>query len=172
MSLKNIKSNSQAKSGFTIVELLIVVVVIAILAAITIVSYNGITSRANASSAQATAASLQKKVELYAADGPTSQYPKTIADLSSTAVPNVTSKSYYLPTTGSVNVTANAGANPTSSNGTNTVRYQGCGVFSSGLSSANLTTVNGAIISWYDFQNNGAIKTVLVGDTSGSCATS
>ncbi|HWT40310.1 MAG TPA: prepilin-type N-terminal cleavage/methylation domain-containing protein [Dongiaceae bacterium] len=34
------------QSGFTIVELLIVVVVIAILAAITIVSYNGITSRA------------------------------------------------------------------------------------------------------------------------------
>jgi prepilin-type N-terminal cleavage/methylation domain-containing protein len=34
--------------GFTIVELLIVVVVIAILAAITIVSYNGITNRANA----------------------------------------------------------------------------------------------------------------------------
>ena len=35
-----------ARQGFTIVELLIVVVVIAILAAITIVSYNGITARA------------------------------------------------------------------------------------------------------------------------------
>lgn len=42
----------QSRSGFTIVELLIVVVVIAILAAITIVSYNGITTRAeNASRA-------------------------------------------------------------------------------------------------------------------------
>lgn len=38
-------SKNQARSlGFTVVELLIVVVVIAILAAITIVSYNGITS--------------------------------------------------------------------------------------------------------------------------------
>ena len=35
------------QKGFTIVELLIVVVVIAILAAITIVSYNGITNKAN-----------------------------------------------------------------------------------------------------------------------------
>ncbi|NCO10935.1 prepilin-type N-terminal cleavage/methylation domain-containing protein, partial [Candidatus Saccharibacteria bacterium] len=33
-------------NGFTIVELLIVVVVIAILAAITLVSYNGITGQA------------------------------------------------------------------------------------------------------------------------------
>jgi prepilin-type N-terminal cleavage/methylation domain-containing protein len=40
---------NQKTAGFTIVELLIVVVVIAILAAITIVSYNGITARANES---------------------------------------------------------------------------------------------------------------------------
>ena len=38
--------NRGQRSGFTIVELLIVVVVIAILAAITIVSYNGITRQA------------------------------------------------------------------------------------------------------------------------------
>lgn len=40
------------KNGFTIVELLIVVVVIAILAAITIVSFNGIQNRANDTSVQ------------------------------------------------------------------------------------------------------------------------
>jgi len=39
----------QKQSGFTIVELLIVVVVIAILAAITIVAYNGIQNRAKSS---------------------------------------------------------------------------------------------------------------------------
>lgn len=38
----------QRKSGFTIVELLIVVVVIAILAAITVVAYNGVQQRAKA----------------------------------------------------------------------------------------------------------------------------
>jgi len=42
-SISNIK---RLKYGFTIVELLIVVVVIAILASITVVSYNGITERA------------------------------------------------------------------------------------------------------------------------------
>lgn len=41
-SISNIK---RLKSGFTIVELLVVVVVIAILASITVVSYNGITER-------------------------------------------------------------------------------------------------------------------------------
>lgn len=44
-----------AKRGFTIVELLIVIVVIAILAAITVVAYNGIQNRARASGAQAAA---------------------------------------------------------------------------------------------------------------------
>jgi len=46
--------------GFTIVELLIVVVVIAILAAITIVSYNGITQRAKDASVKNDAASASQ----------------------------------------------------------------------------------------------------------------
>lgn len=41
--------NKTFQRGFTIVELLIVIVVIAILTAITVVSYNGITHRANSS---------------------------------------------------------------------------------------------------------------------------
>lgn len=45
------KAWAQKQPGFTIVELLIVVVIIAILAAITIVSYNGISNRAKESSA-------------------------------------------------------------------------------------------------------------------------
>ncbi|QQS22037.1 prepilin-type N-terminal cleavage/methylation domain-containing protein [Candidatus Saccharibacteria bacterium] len=49
--------------GFTIVELLIVVVIIAILAAITIVAYNGIQNRAKTSAGQQTANSIVKKFE-------------------------------------------------------------------------------------------------------------
>ncbi len=52
-------------TGFTIVELLIVIVVIGILAAITIVAYNGITARANASAAQAALTQLGTQAETY-----------------------------------------------------------------------------------------------------------
>lgn len=51
----------QPGRGFTIVELLIVVVVIAILATITIVSYNGITENARISSAKAFATQVYKR---------------------------------------------------------------------------------------------------------------
>ena len=53
--------NKQGR-GFTIVELLIVIVVIAILAAITIVAYNGIQSSARNSKAKADIANLAKAV--------------------------------------------------------------------------------------------------------------
>lgn len=54
-----------AKKGFTIVELLIVVLVIAILAAITIVSYNGITARAQNSNLQSVITQLQRALEVH-----------------------------------------------------------------------------------------------------------
>lgn len=50
------------RSGFTIVELLIVVVVIAILASITIVSYNGIQERAKVSSANSDLVYIKKAI--------------------------------------------------------------------------------------------------------------
>jgi len=59
---------AKQKSGFTIVELLIVIVVIAILAAITIVAYNGIQNRAKSSAAQSTAAQAAKKLAIWQVD--------------------------------------------------------------------------------------------------------
>jgi prepilin-type N-terminal cleavage/methylation domain-containing protein len=67
------------RAGFTIVELLIVVVVIAILAAITIVAYSGIRDRAVASQLQSALEQANKKVLLYAVQN-AEQYPSTLAD--------------------------------------------------------------------------------------------
>ena len=70
----NIK-NLQKESGFTIVELLIVIVVIGILAAITIVAYNGVQNRARTTEAQTSAKEVQNKVEVFAADAGNGVYP-------------------------------------------------------------------------------------------------
>ena len=54
---------NQKQSGFTIVELLIVIVVIGILAAITIVAYNGIQTRAeNAKTINGVAAIARSRI--------------------------------------------------------------------------------------------------------------
>lgn len=52
-------------SGFTIVELLIVVVVIAILATITIISYNGIQQRAQNSTVLLSVSNWEKSIKMY-----------------------------------------------------------------------------------------------------------
>lgn len=59
--------------GFTIVELLIVIVVIGILAAITIVAYNGVQVKARDSTRISKVKSISKAIELYHADN--GQYP-------------------------------------------------------------------------------------------------
>ena len=58
----------KSRSGFTIVELLIVIVVIAILATISIVAYNGIKTRAENNKTIAAATAYYKAMKLYEVD--------------------------------------------------------------------------------------------------------
>jgi len=66
------------KKGFTIVELLVVIVVIGILASITIISYTGFTARANAALAQSDLSNMSRTIEMYKIDY--GQYPAQTSD--------------------------------------------------------------------------------------------
>lgn len=70
---------STNQRGFTIVELLIVIVIIAILAAITIITYTGITNRANDSAIQSDLTASAKNVEVYKLDN--GNYPASFSNL-------------------------------------------------------------------------------------------
>ena len=80
--------------GFTIVELLIVVVVIAILAAITIVAYNGIQQRSTQSALQSSVSQTGKKVLLYAPQN-SDMYPQESTFAQDLSLPASTDKATY-----------------------------------------------------------------------------
>lgn len=95
--------------GFTIVELLIVIVVIAILAAISIVAYNGIQSRARDAERGAEMNRLVKALEIYYIDN--GEYPPC-------AGVDVCASVGYTANTNTLPVTPSLKPDPTSVNGT------------------------------------------------------
>lgn len=92
--------SSKQTVGFTIVELLIVIVVIAILAAITIVAFNGIQERARASTVSSALTQAHKKLMEYQVDFPDA-YPADKTALENLGVKDTASVTYqYTRTAG------------------------------------------------------------------------
>lgn len=139
--------------GFTIVELLIVIVVIAILAAIVIVAYNGIQNRAKTQSAQAAAANMQKKIEAY--NAATGSYPLGAA---SAAALNTTLNGQTESALGTLAV-----GTPSSTNYNTTVQVEYCTAGATGIR-----------LGWYDFASSGIVAAgsrIVILATGTSCTT-
>lgn len=147
MSIENLKKMKNEK-GFTIVELLIVIVVIGILAAIVIVAYNGVTNKANTTKSQTNAASVQKIAEAYNADN--GKYPDTMAAFSAAG------NTAKLPTGVSVVSAATTPWGLTSGNGKTSVAY---------LYKGSAGSATGGVIYYWDFGTGQVSTTVIyVGD--------
>ena len=106
--LKNKTTRTPHRQGFTIVELLIVIVVIGILAAITIVAFNGVQDRAKTAAAQAAASQAYKKILTYAIDN-TDAYP---AATGPNGTANLTSLGITPPGSTTYEYSANNSSNP------------------------------------------------------------
>ena len=76
--MNTLMPKTRKQYGFTIVELLIVIVVIAVLAAVTVVAYTGISDRAAASKKLSIASQYAKMLEMYKLDN--GSYPSSVAD--------------------------------------------------------------------------------------------
>jgi prepilin-type N-terminal cleavage/methylation domain-containing protein len=155
--------------GFTLVELLIVIVVIAILAAITIVAYNGIQTRARASTALTTANSAIKKIHIYNADQ--AGYPVISTDLTGASADSMPYKLTGVTFVAAMGTTAPA--KPTS------VTFYKCGTGASApapTTVAGITTPTGVRIDYYNYSTSstsslsaGVIAPSIVGTYNVGC---
>lgn len=133
MTTKNIKNQ-----GFTLVELLIVIVIIAILTVVSLVAYNGLQNQAKTSAAKSTVDTVAKKAELYNTEE--GKYPTQLSDLTTAD----TKKSYYIA---AANVTELGSGAFGSSTPTTTVKYEKCPTTGTG-------DPTGAKISYYNYSSN------------------
>ena len=129
MTTKNIKNQ-----GFTLVELLIVIVIIAILTVVSLVAYNGLQNQAKTSAAKSAADAVAKKAELY--NTAKSCYPTGLTILTNTAV---SGEPYYLDAKTVKEGTLAAGTAPAEAN---TIEYAPC------------TGNKGAKVKYYNFSKD------------------
>jgi prepilin-type N-terminal cleavage/methylation domain-containing protein len=159
--------DEQRNNGFTIVELLVVIVVIGILAAITIVSYAGITARANSSSAQTAANNLMMKINMYVVEPTPTNYPTTFGALTADAT-----KTYYITGVTNLSGASEMSAQPGSPS---TVQFLLCGVGPSAAATsyANLLTgtTSGVKIDYWKYDGTPAVQNYTVGTVYSSGST-
>lgn len=83
--MKNIRLKKVWKNGFTLVELLIVIIIIAVLAAIAIPKFSNSSLRSKESALRGNLKISRDAVDLFKAD--TGVYPSGLADLAATTAP-------------------------------------------------------------------------------------
>jgi prepilin-type N-terminal cleavage/methylation domain-containing protein len=163
MALKNLNAK-YLNDGFTIVELLVVIVVIGILAAISLVSYNGITAKANTAAGQNEASAAISKANAYIAE--TSYIVPTSYGFASGSP---SSSSYYATglnfTTASGNVAM--AAKPASND---FLDFYLCGAASAGPagSYSAITIPTGIKIGYWDQKNNSLNTSDAIGTVTGN----
>ncbi len=120
----------KTSSGFTIVELLIVIVVIGILAAITIVAFNGIQERARTSAVQSALSQANKKLAIAMNDGTLSTYPADQAGFDALNISGGSNTTFQYRAT--PNSTSPTGYCITATNGTTSYKISETGTATSG----------------------------------------
>ena len=163
MVFNKLKSTAKER-GFTIVELLIVIVVIAILAAITIVAYNGVQQKAKTTQAQTNAVQAQKVAEAYNADNST--YPGLSADFT-----GALAKTAKLPTSITIKPVTAAGTDATAASNAAAALNASVSTATSTIYFAVVgSPATGGVIYYYDFSTGTvAVNHVFYGNaTTGS----
>ena len=133
MTTKNIKNQ-----GFTLVELLIVIVIIAILTVVSLVAYNGLQNQAKTSAAKSAADAVAKKAELY--NTAKSKYPTGLTDLTNAAN---SGEPYYLDAS-TVKTGTFAATSPAAPAEANTIEYVPC---------PDTGDATGAHVKYYNFSS-------------------
>lgn len=160
-------SLSSSYKGFTIVELLIVIVIIGILSAITIVSYSGVTQRTNTSSAEDAANTVARKAESYKSE--TGAYPYELSSLTADS-----NKPYYVdPTRILFTLSTTQPTTPS------TIKYLKCGIAPNSTQadiSPTAGNIRGARVYHWTYTNGGnATSYISTGNDAGAgvaCPTS
>ena len=156
--------------GFTIVELLIVIVVIAIFATISIVSYNGIQDRARSAALKSDVVQASKQLKLFQAENGT--YPTTVSTNCTTSPDSSTNKCLKL----SSGNTASSYSSP-NSNGSFTLTIADASgktsyVLTDGQTWATKNLNVGTMIAGTTTpSNNGVIEKYCYSDVEANCDT-